>query len=85
MHSSVTLVVDHDTEGNRHILVVDTGLAVMKHAIINGLNVFEVHQYLFPGLIANGVQPQQVDTVCVTHPDTDTMGNLNLFPCAEVN
>lgn len=25
-----------------------------------------------------------IDTVIITHSDTDTMGNLNLFPCAQV-
>jgi glyoxylase-like metal-dependent hydrolase (beta-lactamase superfamily II) len=37
------------------------------------------------GMLSNGIQAPQVDTICITHPDTDTMGNLNLFPCAEVN
>jgi hypothetical protein len=36
-------------------------------------------------MLSNGIQLPQVDTVCITHADTDTMGNLNLFPCAEVN
>jgi hypothetical protein len=36
MHSSVTLVVDYDAAGNKHIIVVDTGLSILKHAILTG-------------------------------------------------
>ncbi|KAI1722010.1 metallo-beta-lactamase domain-containing protein 1 [Ditylenchus destructor] len=72
MHPSVVLVIDEKSSSNeRRFILVDTGLSILKHTII-------------AGLLSHKVEPSMIDTIVITHTDTDTMGNLNLFPCAEV-
>lgn len=49
--------------------VVDLGIAGDKDLILRGLE-------------SNGLAPEQIDTVILTHSDVDHIGNMNLFPKA---
>uniref|UniRef100_A0A915EJY6 Metallo-beta-lactamase domain-containing protein 1 n=1 Tax=Ditylenchus dipsaci TaxID=166011 RepID=A0A915EJY6_9BILA len=72
MHPSVVLVIDRNASTNeKKFILVDTGLSLFKHNLVAALH-------------SHRVDPSMIDTVVITHSDTDTMGNLNLFPCAEV-
>lgn len=70
--SSVTLIIDEKMATNeRCYILVDTGLPIFKNTLIGGL-------------AAHGIRLQDIQTLILTHPDVDAMGNLNLFPYTDI-
>lgn len=70
--STVTLVTDEKrATGEICLILVDSGMASQRMAVLRGLS-------------AVGVLPEYVNQLVLTHMDLDTVGNLNLFPQANV-
>ncbi|CAD5215739.1 unnamed protein product [Bursaphelenchus xylophilus] len=72
VRTTVALVTDERREtGEICLILVDTGMATQKMDLLKGLS-------------AVGVRPEYINNVVLTHMDLDTVGNLNMFPRANV-
>uniref|UniRef100_A0A914CLV7 Metallo-beta-lactamase domain-containing protein n=1 Tax=Acrobeloides nanus TaxID=290746 RepID=A0A914CLV7_9BILA len=70
--STVSLVLDEKSSSREKCyILVDTGLSLFKNTIVGGL-------------AAHGIHLQDVQSLIITHHDIDSVGNLNLFPDAEI-
>ncbi|CAD5211388.1 unnamed protein product [Bursaphelenchus okinawaensis] len=70
--TTLSLVTDERKEtGEICLILVDSGMATQRMPLLKGLS-------------AVGVRPEYVNNVVLTHMDLDTIGNLNMFPKANV-
>lgn len=70
--AGVTLITDERREaGDICLILVDTGSSSKRMELLRGFS-------------AVGVMPEYINNLILTHLDLDTVGNLNLFPTANV-